>query len=182
MHTGRPSGKKSYRNGRWKCTECESVGHFVSKVRSTCLGLGPKALKVQLAEAREEAAGLRKAAEHASAKQAELQKENERLVQRLLEAQLSVAQRTVGPSRDVLQLTATAELWLFNRSALPLHYQLKRRFGAEAVRARRRSTLRRKEGGGRKMSALRAVRSAAATAAKAAAAESAAGRPGRSGT
>ena len=86
-------------------------------------------------------------------------------------AQLSVAQRTVGPSRDVLQLTATAELWLFNRSALPLHYQLKRRFGAEAVRARRRSTLRRKEGGGRKMSALRAVRSAAGTAAKAAAAE-----------
>ena len=86
-------------------------------------------------------------------------------------AQLSVAQRTVGPSRDVLQLTATAELWLFNRSALPLHYQLKRRFGAEAVRARRRSTLRRKEGGGRKMSTLRAVRSAAGTAAKAAAAE-----------
>ena len=33
-----------------ECTECESVGHFVSKVRSTCLGLGPKALKVQLAK------------------------------------------------------------------------------------------------------------------------------------
>ena len=50
------------------------------------------ARELELAEAREEAAGLRKAAERASAKQAELQKENERLVQRLLEAQLSVAQ------------------------------------------------------------------------------------------
>ena len=44
------------------------------------------------AEAREEAAELRRAAERASAKQTELQKENERLVQRLLEAQLSMAQ------------------------------------------------------------------------------------------
>ena len=50
------------------------------------------ARELELAEAREEAAGLRKAAERASAKQAELQKENERLVQRLLEAQLSMAQ------------------------------------------------------------------------------------------
>ena len=50
------------------------------------------ARELELAEAREEAAGLRKAAERASAKQADLQKENERLVQRLLEAQLSVAQ------------------------------------------------------------------------------------------
>ena len=50
------------------------------------------ARELELAEAREEAAGLRKAAEHASAKQADLQKENERLVQRLLEAQLSMAQ------------------------------------------------------------------------------------------
>ena len=50
------------------------------------------ARELELAEAREEAAGLRTAAERASAKQAELQKENERLVQRLLEAQLSMAQ------------------------------------------------------------------------------------------
>ena len=50
------------------------------------------ARELELAEAREEAAGLRKAAERASAKQADLQKENERLVQRLLEAQLSMAQ------------------------------------------------------------------------------------------
>jgi len=50
------------------------------------------ARELELAEAREAAAELRKAAERASAKQAELQKENERLVQRLLEAQLSVAQ------------------------------------------------------------------------------------------
>ena len=50
------------------------------------------ARELELAEAREEAAELRKTAERASAKQADLQKENERLVQRLLEAQLSVAQ------------------------------------------------------------------------------------------
>ena len=50
------------------------------------------ARELELAEAREEAAELRRAAERASAKQTELQKENERLVQRLLEAQLSVAQ------------------------------------------------------------------------------------------
>ena len=50
------------------------------------------ARELELAEAREEAAELRKAAERASAKQADLQKENERLVQRLLEAQLSMAQ------------------------------------------------------------------------------------------
>ena len=50
------------------------------------------ARELELAEAREEAAELRRAAESASAKQADLQKENERLVQRLLEAQLSVAQ------------------------------------------------------------------------------------------
>ena len=50
------------------------------------------ARELELAEAREEAAELRRAAERASAKQAELQKENERLVQRLLEAQLSMAQ------------------------------------------------------------------------------------------
>ena len=50
------------------------------------------ARELELAEAREEAAGLRRAAERASAKQADLQKENERLVQRLLEAQLSMAQ------------------------------------------------------------------------------------------
>ena len=50
------------------------------------------ARELELAEAREEAAELRRAAERASAKQADLQKENERLVQRLLEAQLSVAQ------------------------------------------------------------------------------------------
>lgn len=50
------------------------------------------ARELELAEAREEAAELRTAAERASAKQAELQKENERLVQRLLEAQLSMAQ------------------------------------------------------------------------------------------
>ena len=50
------------------------------------------ARELELAEAREEAAGLRTAAERASAKQADLQKENERLVQRLLEAQLSMAQ------------------------------------------------------------------------------------------
>ena len=50
------------------------------------------ARELELAEAREEAAELRRAAERASAKQTELQKENERLVQRLLEAQLSMAQ------------------------------------------------------------------------------------------
>ena len=50
------------------------------------------ARELELAEAREEAAELRRAAERASAKQADLQKENERLVQRLLEAQLSMAQ------------------------------------------------------------------------------------------
>ena len=50
------------------------------------------ARELELAEAREEAAELRKTAERASAKQADLQKENERLVQRLLEAQLSMAQ------------------------------------------------------------------------------------------
>ena len=50
------------------------------------------ARELELAEAREAAAELRKAAERASAKQADLQKENERLVQRLLEAQLSMAQ------------------------------------------------------------------------------------------
>ena len=50
------------------------------------------ARELELAEVREEAAELRRAAERASAKQADLQKENERLVQRLLEAQLSMAQ------------------------------------------------------------------------------------------
>ena len=50
------------------------------------------ARELELAEACEEAAELRRAAERASAKQADLQKENERLVQRLLEAQLSMAQ------------------------------------------------------------------------------------------
>jgi len=50
------------------------------------------ARELELAEAREEAAELRRAAERASEKQAGLQKENERLVQRLLEAQLSMAQ------------------------------------------------------------------------------------------
>ena len=50
------------------------------------------ARELELAEAREETAELRRAAERASAKQADLQKENERLVQRLLEAQLSMAQ------------------------------------------------------------------------------------------
>ena len=63
-------------------------------------------------------------------------------------AQLSVAQQGVAPSRDVLQLTATAELWLFNRSALPLHYQHRddRRValgGAARRRARRSARPRR---------------------------------------
>ena len=33
-----------------ECATCQTLGHYVSKVRSTCFGLGPKALKAQLAK------------------------------------------------------------------------------------------------------------------------------------
>ena len=62
-------------------------------------------------------------------------------------AQLSVAQRTVGPSRDVLQLTATAELWLFNRSAL--RCTTAGGAGAEAVRTAAFDAPARRAAGGR---------------------------------
>ena len=32
-----------------KCATCETHGHYVSRIRSACLSLGPKALKAQLA-------------------------------------------------------------------------------------------------------------------------------------